>query len=103
MENATDWYGSDCVFTTSNGKPYWPSNFGGYFRQFLKDQGLRHIRVHDIRHSFAVNALELGIDLPSISRALGHSSLQITMDIYGRGAQDLQNRATEGIASYFGQ
>jgi len=58
------------------------------------------LTVHDIRHSFAVNALELGIDLPSISRALGHGSLQITMDIYGRGAQDLQNRATEGIAAY---
>jgi integrase len=100
-EDSTEWYGSDCVFTTSNGKPFWPSNFSGYFRKFLKDSGLRHIRVHDIRHSFAVNALELGIDLPSISRALGHGSLQITMDIYGRGAHDLQNRATNAIAKYF--
>ena len=103
MEKATCRYGSDCVFTTSNGKPYWPSNFSGYFRKFLKANGLRHIRVHDLRHSFSVNALELGVDLPSISRALGHSSLQITMDIYGRGAENLQNRATEGIAQYFAE
>ena len=29
MERANLWHGSDCVFTTSNGKPYWPSNHSG--------------------------------------------------------------------------
>jgi len=103
IERTEQWYWTNCVFTSSNGKPFWPSNHSGYFRNFLRANGLRHIRVHDIRHSFAVNALELGIDLPSISRALGHSSLQITMDVYGRGAGALQNRATDGIANYFGR
>lgn len=91
------WSQTGFVFTTRHGEPFWPSNFAARFRRFLADNGLRHIRAHDVRHSFAVNALELGVDLGAVSRALGHAGLQVTLDIYGRGAQGLESRATEGI------
>lgn len=47
------------------------------------------------------NSLTLGIDLPSISRALGHASLDVTLSIYAAELTDLQNRATEGLEKYF--
>jgi hypothetical protein len=96
-----DWVETDCVFTSSEGNPLWSSNHSAAFRRFLKDKGLRHVNIHSMRHAFAVNALALGVDLPSISRALGHASLQITLDIYAKEAQDLQNQATEGLARWF--
>jgi len=96
-----DWVEHDCVFTSRFGTPVWPSNFTAKFRRFLRDNGLRHQNVHALRHAFAINGLALGIDLPSISRALGHASLQITLDIYAREATDLQNRATQGLGDYF--
>jgi integrase len=95
------WVETDCVFTHRNGYPVWPSNFTAKFRRFLKEHGLRHQNVHALRHAFAINALALGVDLASISRALGHASLQITLDIYAKEATDLQNRATEGLGAFF--
>jgi len=100
-ESGNKWIETDCVFTTSNGTPVWVSNFSARYRRFLKQNGLRYVNVHSIRHSFAQNALELGINLSSISRALGHASLQITLDIYARDSNNLQDAATEGLAKWF--
>jgi integrase len=34
--------------------------------------GLRHMRVHDLRHLFATQAIESGVDIPTVARWLGH-------------------------------
>jgi integrase len=47
-----------------------------------KKAGLRKIRIHDFRHSFATMNYALGADAKTISSQLGHSSLTITLDIY---------------------
>lgn len=95
------WVDSGCVFTTAKGNPVWPSNFSAKYRKFLRTNNLRHVNIHSIRHSFAINGLSLGIDLPSISRALGHASLQITLDIYAREMTNLQDKATDGLGKWF--
>ena len=45
------------------------ANFG----QFLRHQGLRHIRFHDLRHSAATNMHELTGDFYTVGQILGHS------------------------------
>jgi integrase len=95
------WVETDQVFTNAIGQAVWVSNFSAKYRKFLRVNGLRHQNPHALRHAFAINALGLGIDLPSISRALGHASLQITLDIYAKESKDLQNRATEGLSAWF--
>ena len=97
------WVETDQVFTSAIGQAVWVSNFSAKYRKFLRVNGLRHQNPHALRHAFAINALGLGIDLPSISRALGHASLQITLDIYAKESKDLQNRATEGLSEWFEQ
>jgi integrase len=100
-EAGDSWAETGQVFTTVNGQAVWVSNFSAKFRRFLKVNGLRPVNIHSIRHSFAINGLTLGIDLPSISKALGHASLQITLDVYAREKTDLQNAATKGLAEWF--
>lgn len=102
-ETGETWVETDQVFTSAIGQAVWVSNFSAKYRKFLKVNGLRHQNPHALRHAFAINALGLGIDLPSISRALGHASLQITLDIYAKESKDLQNRATEGLSAWFEQ
>ncbi len=50
----------------------------------LRKLGLRHRRIHDLRHTFAVLHIQDGRSLAWVKDQLGHSSIQITVDIYGR-------------------
>jgi integrase len=49
----------------------------------LKKAGLRKIRVHDLRHTYATVRLLNGHNVGDVSYQLGHSSIKITYDIYG--------------------
>lgn len=61
----------------------------------LQKAGLRQIRIHDLRHTFASLLLQQGESVVYVKEQLGHASIQITVDTYGplipganRGAVD---------------
>ena len=53
------------------------------WHQALKDSGIRKIRLHDLRHTFASQLIEQGAHPKYIQEQLGHSSITMTMDTYG--------------------
>jgi len=53
------------------------------FKRILKKAGIRNMRLHDIRHTFASLLLSNGESPVYVKEQLGHSSIQITVDIYG--------------------
>jgi integrase len=53
------------------------------FNRVLDKAGLRHIKFHSLRHSFASILLSEGESPVYVKEMLGHSSIQITVDIYG--------------------
>jgi integrase len=53
------------------------------FRRTLKKAGLRRIRFHDLRHTFATLLLQQGESPAYVRDQLGHHSIQMTMDFYG--------------------
>ena len=74
----------ELVFPNEAGKPIDGMNL--YHRIFvptLKRAGLRHVRFHDLRHSYAAALISAGENPKWIQRQLGHSSIQVTMDICG--------------------
>lgn len=48
------------------------------FRTACRRAGLRDVRFHDLRHTFASWAIQSGVDLYRLSRILGHTTLQMT-------------------------
>ncbi|MBV1837073.1 site-specific integrase [Acetobacter estunensis] len=48
------------------------------WRRLRARAGLHTLRIHDLRHSFASDALQLGADLTMIGRLLGHAQVQTT-------------------------
>jgi integrase len=48
------------------------------WRRLRKRAGLEDVRIHDLRHSFASDALALGEDLTMIGKLLGHTQIQTT-------------------------
>ncbi len=44
---------------------------------------MRHLRFHDLRHSFASYLIANGESLAYVKEQMGHASIQITVDTYG--------------------
>ena len=92
------WSESGYVFTNIVGGPLDASRLRKRYKRILKEGGIRAIRLHDIRHTFATILIERdGAALPAVSRALGHSSLSITLDTYASTAR-VENEATSQMS-----
>jgi integrase len=93
---------SGTVFTTSRGTPLHQSNVTLSLQRTLRRLGLPQRRFHDLRHTFATLALEAGEGIDAVSRALGHTSIATTANIYGHWtpvmAQQLADRMDEVLA-----
>src|SRR5947199_6041691 len=53
------------------------------FPRALRRAGLRHIRFHDLRHTYASLLIAQGAHPKYIQAQLGHASIQTTLDRYG--------------------
>lgn len=69
---------SGLVFTTPTGRPLRNSNWSPGWRQAVEDSGVGHVRIHDLRHTYASWLLQQGIPLAEVGRLLGHISTQTT-------------------------
>ncbi|MFT4010887.1 MAG: site-specific integrase [Nocardioidaceae bacterium] len=77
------WVDSGFVFTTEFGEPCDPRNALRALVAAGERAGLPRIGLHTLRHSAATMMLNNGAALAVVSRLLGHSSIQVTVDIYG--------------------
>jgi integrase len=60
-----------------------PSNLRKLFNRLLTDAKMRRVRFHDLRHTFASLLIAQGESLAYVKEQMGHSSIQVTVDIYG--------------------
>ena len=63
----------------------------------LEHAGCKHVRFHDLRHTFATLALQNGMDVKTLSAMLGHVSAATTLDIYTHITDDMQRTAAANI------
>ena len=50
--------------------------------------GLAATRFHNLRHTYAALSIAAGVDMFTLSRRMGHSSITVTADRYGHLYQD---------------
>ena len=53
-----------------------------YFYPALKNAGIKKIRFHDLRHTFASLLIKQGENIKYIQNQLGHASPTITLNVY---------------------
>ena len=71
------------IFTKGDGSPIHRSVLTKTFQKLIETHGLPRVRFHDLRHTFATLMLERGVDIKTVSEYLGHSSVEITLRVYG--------------------
>jgi len=70
------------VFVDAMGNIFNPRRVTANFSKLLEQNGLRHIRFHDLRHSCASLLLANDVPLKHIQEWLGHSDIGTTANIY---------------------
>jgi integrase len=92
------------VFHCKSGKPLAASSVRKQYRKMIQENGLRYVRMHDLRHSFATILLDQsGGNLSGVSRALGHSNVSVTLDVYGHSAGVAEQATAKMGAMLFGE
>ena len=75
------------------------------FYALLRASGLRKIRFHDLRHTFASLLLQQGESPVYVKEQMGHSSIAITVDLYGHlipgGNRQAVDRLDEPVSGHW--
>ena len=72
------------IFTNREGNHLDPDNFRNrIWPKLLVEAGLRKIRIHDLRHTYASLLIQNNESLAYAKEQLGHHSIAVTVDIYG--------------------
>jgi integrase len=73
----------DLIFPNLDGEPMSHSNLMTRgFHPALKRAGIRRIRFHDLRHTFASLMISNGEDIVRVSRLMGHATASFTLNVY---------------------
>jgi len=67
------------------------------FYPSLETAGVKRVRFHDLRHTYAGLMISMGANIKFVQRQLGHASIQTTLDIYGHLLPDVADGVGERL------
>ena len=88
------------VFTHKDGSHYSQPTIWKEFQDILAAAGLEHHRVHDLRHTFAVNSLRAGDDIKTLQENMGHYSAAFTLDRYGHVTDTMRRESANRMQAF---
>jgi integrase len=96
LEAGEAWKDNDLIFCQRDGTPLDPDNlYHRDFQSILEKAELRSIRIHDLRHTYAALMISAGHNLKYIQNQMGHSSIKVTMDLYGHLMPEVHDGAAK--------
>ena len=78
-----------------------PNRVTQRFADLIRQYGLRKIRFHDLRHTFASILINQDVPLLNVSTFLGHSDLSTTANIYAHLDKSKKQESADVISSIF--
>ncbi len=70
------------VFTEDDGRPCQGQTVSKHLKKIAENSGFPNLRLHDLRHTYAVLSLQAGVDIKTVQENLGHHSAAFTLDQY---------------------
>ncbi len=81
--------------------PIDPRTMQRLFNKILVKTELPQRKFHAIRHTFATRALEVGVDMKTLSEILGHSNVSITLNIYAHSLIEQKRLAMDKMNTIY--
>ena len=91
----------DLVFTDGLGQEIPHSTIEHRFARVMNSIGVSGHRFHDLRHTFATEAIRAGVDVKTVSEMLGHASVAFTLDVYAGVTSAMQDEAARRLQALF--
>ena len=98
LANGDRWIHTGYVFTQDNGDHMYPDSITAWLYDFSRRHNLPHINPHAFRHTVASVLLANGTDIVTVSKQLGHASVNTTENFYSHIIEENKAKATECIA-----
>lgn len=88
------------IFTSQRADWVHIHNFIRYFKRFIADHALKPITPHGLRHTHASLLFSAGVEPKNISDRLGHSTVQITLDLYTHITEEQRTDTVDKLLEY---
>lgn len=88
------------IFTSQRAEWVHIHNFIRYFKRFIADHDLKTITPHGLRHTHASLLFSAGVEPKNISDRLGHSTVQITLDLYTHITEEQRTDTVDKLLEY---
>lgn len=96
-------YYTDGAFVLTGSKLSYvePRTMENRFKSILNKCGIEDANFHTLRHSFATRCVEVGFDIKSLSEILGHSNVNITLNLYVHPTMELKRKNMDKLSALF--
>lgn len=92
--------GLNLVFTDPLGKNLVHRTVVKHFKHIVNKIGAPNVRFHDLRHTYAVMALQAGDDIKTVQETLGHATAAFTLEVYSHVTQDMKKDSAARMENY---
>ncbi len=84
-----------------NGKFIEPNVYARRYKEILNILDIPYRKYHSTRHTFATRALEIGMDIKTLSEILGHSSPTVTLNLYSHSLPEHKKNEMERLGQLY--
>lgn len=88
------------VFTNETGRHLIAGTVYKDFKRKAAEIGLPDARFHDLRHSYAVAALQAGDDVKTVQGNLGHHTAPFTLDVYEHITEKMKQQSADRMEAF---
>jgi integrase len=81
-----------------DGRPVHPDTITDRFNKLVDRAGVKQIRLHDVRHTYATTSLDAGVDPKIVADRIGHANMAYTLAIYTHKSTGKDRGAAETVA-----
>ncbi len=93
------WVDSDRIFIKATGEPTFIAQPFTWFKRFCERHNIPFHGVHCFRHTFASLLVNQGVDIVTVSGAMGHSTVSTTSNIYCHMLDEAQAKVSEAVSN----
>ena len=84
-----------------NGKFIEPNVYSRRYKRILEELEIPYRKFHATRHTFATRALEIGMDIKTLSEILGHSSPTVTLNLYSHSLPEHKKKEMNRLGKLY--